>query len=100
MGAVIPKTCKNCGRSFLTRDKNKEFCDSKCEEWAKDGNAVDYCKEPQPRNTITKTCVGCGASFHPHRDESITNFNKRQFCCMSCYKKDWWKKTKENKKNE
>lgn len=82
MGSVIAKTCKNCGRPFLTRDKNKEFCDIKCEEDHRDGIVV----KPRANEFVadTKVCKNCGKTFHRRYCEGLEVFEKRKYCCLSC----------------
>lgn len=82
MIAVMVKTCKNCGRSFLTRDKNKEYCDVKCEEDYRDGIVV----KPRANEFVadTKTCANCGKIFKRRYGEGFETFAKRIYCCLSC----------------
>lgn len=82
MSAVMAKTCKNCGRSFLTRQQNLEFCDIKCSEDFKDGITV----KPRANEFVadTKVCLNCGKTFRRRYCEGLEVFEKRKYCCLSC----------------
>lgn len=86
MGTLITKTCANCGRKFITRDRNKVYCDIKCEEYARDGLHVDYLpKEEKP--VPIKICQWCGNSFTQKANESEYIFKMKKCCCGSCGQK-------------
>lgn len=85
MSAVMAKTCKNCGRSFLTREKDKLFCEIRCEDFFKDGIKVLY----NPENMVSfintnKRCKNCGKILEQRGKEHKSNFKLRKFCSVSC----------------
>ena len=88
MGQLMSKTCKNCGKTFLTRDPEKIYCNVKCEDFAESGIKVDFKKEKietiYDNNLEQKICLYCGMEFYPRKGEHRDNYLERKFCCKSC----------------
>lgn len=88
MGQLMSKTCKNCGKTFLTRDPEKIYCNVKCEDFAESGIKVDFKKEKietiYDNNLEKKICRYCGMEFYPRKGEHRDNYLERKFCCKSC----------------
>ena len=88
MGQVLNKICENCGKSFMTRDPEKKFCNVKCEDFAESGIKVDFKEEKIEKiykNQVEKKiCRYCGMEFYPRKGEHRDNYLKRKFCSKSC----------------
>lgn len=87
MGILLSKTCANCGRKFFTRDRNKIYCDVKCEDYAKDGIKVEYTEteqKEQEKVVYKKTCPNCFREFTKRPHESYSGFTKRKCCSGVC----------------
>lgn len=82
MSAVMTKTCKNCGRSFFTRDKDKQFCNLVCEKLYADG--ITQRRRANEFIIEKKICVYCRRKFRRRYSESYETFEKRRFCSISC----------------
>lgn len=98
MATLITKTCANCGRKFITRDRNKIYCDIKCEEYARDGIAVEIKEETEKKKPRReKVCLYCGQVFVQKQFESNKTFESRKCCCGSCGQKYRMLKEKANR---
>lgn len=102
MGKLIDKICKNCKRSFKTRDSKKDFCDLKCEEYYKDGIQVEPEKEKpiKTEEIKSKICVFCGKVFRKKPSESDFVFEEKKCCSKSCAQKNRFRKLKIKKEKE
>lgn len=57
------KKCKNCGKEFLTKNKQKVFCSQKCRK--------------SFYETVEKKCLFCGKTFSTHR-------KNQKYCSIKC----------------
>lgn len=83
---IIKKQCANCGRTFLTRDSGKVFCDVRCEDYAKDGIKVEEQNFHETETYVSryKVCLYCGERFKRRPGEFIDTWEARRFCCRPC----------------
>lgn len=96
MGTLATRTCANCGKRFMTRDRNKIYCDLRCEEYAKDGISLEYKEKIEPERP-SKQCLFCGKTFYQKKYESDKLFNSKKCCCCSCGQKYRIQREKANR---
>lgn len=86
MSQLLKKNCKNCGRPFFTREKDRLFCELRCQEFFKDG--IKVCYRPESINVsflnTNKRCKNCGKILEQRPKENKSNFELRKFCSVSC----------------
>lgn len=73
----MKKRCLECNKEFLPRRLSGKFCSKNC-----------YYKQARPpsRKVITgeRVCLSCGALYSRRKNESVVQFNLRQFCSCGC----------------
>lgn len=86
MSQLLKKICKNCGRPFFTREKDKLFCEIKCEDFFKDGIKILYNPESGSVSFLNtnRKCKNCGKILEQRLKENKFNFEIRKFCSVSC----------------
>lgn len=86
MSQIERHICKNCGRSFLTRDVRKEFCNCKCSEYFNDGVMLkpEELEEIARQDYPPKVCVWCGKKFFKIGRRSKREWERRRFCSTKC----------------
>lgn len=71
MSSIEPHYCRKCGKEFLTRDKDKEFCNLGCEQ--------EYYENTEPEDRLSeRTCLHCGKVYKP-------KYVHQRHCCAECY---------------
>lgn len=70
MPSVEQHECENCHRIFLTRDRNKRFCNLGCES--------DYLDDV-PDKWGKRLCRWCNVAFRPQQHNQV-------YCCDACRK--------------
>jgi hypothetical protein len=85
MTSVVRLTCVYCGKSFMTRDKNKKYCNLKCQELDEDGLITSTPKKEKPKKEYpSKKCPVCGIRFFKRKVESTATFRKKTCCSQKC----------------
>ena len=69
MGSIETHYCRNCGKEFLTRDKNMEFCNLVCKQ--------KYLETTEDRLS-ERTCLHCRKIYKP-------KYVHQRHCCAECY---------------
>ena len=71
MGSIETHYCKKCGKEFLTRDPEMEFCNLGCEQ--------EYYETTEPEDRLSeRTCLHCGKVYKP-------KYVHQRHCCSECY---------------
>ena len=65
----VTRSCLTCNKTFVTRDKRKQYCSRQCA-----GKATGFKKKEKP----TCLCINCGKSYKPKRNDRTT------FCSRKC----------------
>lgn len=68
MGSIETHYCRNCGKEFLTRDINMEFCNLGCKQ--------KYLETTEDRY-LERTCLHCGKVFKK-------KYVHQKYCCVEC----------------
>lgn len=68
---TVLKTCKQCGKEFLTNNKNKIYCSNAC--MTEYQNNFYKKKEKKKRK-----CLICGKEF-------LSTHHAKKYCCHECY---------------
>lgn len=58
MSSIETHYCRKCGKKFLTRDKDKEFCNLGCEQ--------EYSEKMETEDRLSeRACLHCGKVYKP-----------------------------------
>lgn len=76
---VLTKTCLHCGKGFSTKDKRRKYCTHRCA----------CLHKTKPKDIRCRVCGKERQGTH-----NLTIEKQRNYRCLSCAKKDYWKDRK------